>query len=93
MQRDLKRMISMNKNQPWTEEYFDRHPLRPMIKCDSHQLRKDNETKRTGYTQLTPCLTVVKMNDMVDRVCDLHFNIWVDGDEMLNKESLSSVEF
>ena len=55
MQKDLKKVISKNKNYPWPEKYFDRHPLRPMIKCDSHQLGKDDETKRTGrYKQLTP---------------------------------------
>jgi len=94
MQKDQKKMISMNKNQPWPEKYFDRHPLRPMIKCDSHQLRKDNETKRTGrYNQLTPCLAVVKMNDMADRICDKRLNIWENGVEVPNKESPQDVEF
>ena len=82
-------MISKNKNQPWPGKYFDKHTLRTMIKCDSHQLRKDDVTKRTGrYKQLTPCLAlaVVKMNDIADRVCDLYFNIWEDRDEIPNKE-------
>ena len=94
MQKDLKRMISTNKNQLWPEKYFDRHPLRPMIKCDSYQLRKDDVTKITErYKQLTPCLAVIKMNDMADRVCDLHFNIWEDGEEIPNKESPTDVDF
>ena len=50
MQKDLKKMISTNKNQPWPEKYFDRHPHRPMIKCDSHQLRKDDKKREQGDT-------------------------------------------
>ena len=33
------------------------------------------------------------MNDMADRVCDKHLNIWEDGVEIPNKESPQNVEF
>ena len=33
------------------------------------------------------------MNDMADRVCDKHLNIWEDRVEIPNKESPQNVEF
>jgi len=74
LQRTLRGMISNDPNKPWHEVDTDTNPHRICVTVRSHQFHKVTRKPSGRFKELSPCKTLVQMNDMVDRVCDIIFD-------------------
>ena len=70
--------ISINTQYPYKEDYYNKHPHRPIIKVGSHQLDTDRKPTRRHPTFI-PNKAPVAMNDFVDRTIYLNFPLIFRG--------------
>ena len=79
-QRQIKSWISTDTDKPYKEESSDAHPLRAICKVNSHQLDKLTKEPTDRHKYVTPNKAVVEMNDLVDRVINLNFQLSYRGE-------------
>ena len=85
----MKDWVSNNKRYPYKEEYYDTHPHRTIVKVHLHQLNKVTGKSTIKLPTLTLNTTLVKMNDVVDKVIDRDFPIIQEGQTLAATTPLS----
>ena len=85
----MKDWVSNNKRCPYKEEYYDAHPHHPIVKVHLHQLNKVTGKPTGRLPTLTPNTTLIKMNDVVDKIIDRDFPIIQEGQTLAATTPLS----